>query len=43
MGGEAVNMNDNNWLTILLDGMESEDQVCQLLDLSYQMTTKKTK
>ncbi|MCD8222975.1 MAG: MmcQ/YjbR family DNA-binding protein [Clostridiales bacterium] len=39
----AYHMNKTNWLSILLDGIASDDQVLDLLDMSYQMTAKKKK
>lgn len=32
-----------NWLSVVLDGTVSFDEICQLLDESYKATTTKTK
>ncbi len=37
----AYHMNKNNWITILLDGSNSKDEVFNLIDLSYEITQKK--
>ncbi|MCC8127454.1 MAG: MmcQ/YjbR family DNA-binding protein [Clostridiales bacterium] len=39
----GYHMNKTNWLTVLLDGMVSDEQILDLLDMSYQMTAKKKK
>lgn len=39
----GYHMNKTSWLSILLDGTVSDDQVLDLLDMSYQMTAKKKK
>ena len=39
----GYHMNHRKWLTILLDGTVPDDQILDLLDQSYQMTTTKTK
>lgn len=37
----GYHMNKTNWLSILLDGTVSDEQILDLLDLSFQMTAKK--
>ena len=37
----AYHMNKKHWLTILLDGSVSKEQVIQLLDISYELTKKR--
>lgn len=37
----GYHMNKTNWLSILLDGTVSDEQILDLLDMSYQMTAKK--
>ncbi len=37
----AYHMNKSNWITILLDGSTSKDEVFSLIDLSYEITRKK--
>jgi len=39
----GYHMNKTNWISILLDGTVSDDQILDLLDMSYQMTAKKKK
>ena len=39
----GYHMNHRQWLTILLDGTVSDDQILDLLDQSYQMTATKAK
>ncbi|MCD8153412.1 MAG: MmcQ/YjbR family DNA-binding protein [Clostridiales bacterium] len=39
----GYHMNKTNWLTIFLDGTVSDDQILDLLDMSYQMTAMKKK
>ncbi|MCD8154896.1 MAG: hypothetical protein LUF78_09475 [Clostridiales bacterium] len=36
-------MNKTNWLSVLFDGTVSDDQILDLLDMSYQLTAKKKK
>lgn len=36
----AYHMNRENWITILLDGTVSKDEIFMLLDLSYEMIGK---
>lgn len=37
----AYHMNKKHWLTILLDGSVSNEQIAQLLDISYELTKKR--
>ena len=37
----AYHMNKKHWLTILLDGGVSNEQIAQLLDISYELTKKR--
>ena len=37
----AYHMNKKHWLTILLDGGVSNEQIAQLLDISYELTIKR--
>ena len=37
----AYHMNKSTWITILLDGSISKDEIFNLIDLSYEMTQKK--
>ena len=39
----AYHMNRENWLTILLDGTVDAAEIYPLLDMSYELTKKKTK
>ncbi len=39
----SYHMRAGNWISILLDGTVSFDQVCELLDLSYDLTGSKPK
>lgn len=39
----AYHMNKKHWLTFLLDGSVSEEEVCFLLDMSYDLTAPKRK
>ena len=34
----AYHMNKKHWLTILLNGSVNDDEICNLLDMSYEMT-----
>lgn len=36
----AYHMNKENWITILLDGTVSMDEICGLIELSYKLTSK---
>ena len=37
----GYHMNKTNWLSVLLDGTVPDEQILDLLDMSYQMTAKK--
>ena len=37
----AYHMNKKHWLTILLDGSVSKEQITQLLDISFELTKKR--
>ncbi|MBR4632823.1 MAG: MmcQ/YjbR family DNA-binding protein [Elusimicrobia bacterium] len=37
----AYHMNKDNWITMLLDGSIPENEIFNLIDLSYDMTQKK--
>ena len=37
----AYHMNKKHWLTILLDGNVSKEQILQLLDISFELTKKR--
>lgn len=37
----AYHMNKENWITILLDGTVSKGKICELIDISYELTGKK--
>jgi len=39
----AYHMNKSNWITIALDGSASDEKIKWLLDMSYDLTAKKTK
>lgn len=39
----AYHMNKEHWITVLLDGTVEEDQVCNLIDLSFAATASKKK
>ena len=39
----GYHMNKDNWLTILLDGSADDDLVKELLQISYDMTGRKTR
>lgn len=39
----AYHMNHESWITILLDGTVSLEEICQLLDISYELTMVKPK
>ena len=34
-------MNKEHWITILLDGTVSEEKICELIDISYELTSRK--
>ena len=37
----GYHMNKEYWVTILLDGTVEADEVCELIDLSYYITSPK--
>ena len=37
----AYHMNKEHWITILLDGTVSKEKICELIDMSYELTNKK--
>lgn len=39
----AYHMNKEHWITILLDGTVQKQKICDLIDLSYELTRKKQK
>ena len=39
----AYHMNKEHWITVLLDGTVQKERVCDLIDLSYDLTYKKIK
>lgn len=39
----AYHMNKENWITILLDGSVSWEEILPILELSYDLTGKKTR
>ena len=39
----AYHMNHESWITILLDGTVPLEEICQLLDISYELTMVKPK
>lgn len=39
----AYHMNHESWITILLDGTVPLEEICQLLDLSFELTMVKPK
>lgn len=39
----AYHMNKNNWITVLLDGSVGREKLCNLLELSYKLTSKEKK
>ena len=36
----AYHMNKEHWITILLDGTVPENQICDLIDISFELTRK---
>ena len=34
----AYHMNKEHWITILLNGLIPDEQICQLIDMSYELT-----
>lgn len=39
----AYHMNKLNWITVILDGSVPKDELAMLLDISFDMTAKKTR
>ena len=39
----AYHMNKEHWITIVLDGTLPKQKVCDLIDISYELTMEKTK
>lgn len=37
----AYHMNKEHWITVLLDGTVSKQKICDLIDISYDLTRKK--
>ena len=37
----AYHMNKEHWITILLDGTVYKKEICDLIDISYELTMKK--
>ena len=37
----AYHMNKEHWITVLLDGSVPKDEICSLIDISYDLTCKK--
>ena len=37
----AYHMNKEHWITILLDGTVPKQKICDLIDISYELTTRK--
>ena len=37
----AYHMNKEHWITILLDGTVPKKKICELIDISYELTGKK--
>ena len=37
----AYHMNKEHWITILLDGTVPKQKICDLIDLSFELTSKK--
>ena len=36
----AYHMNKEYWISVLLDGTVSKEKICELIDLSYELTNK---
>lgn len=34
----AYHMNKENWISVLLDGTVDKDEICRLIDMSYELT-----
>ena len=37
----AYHMNKEYWITVLLDGTVSKEKICELIDISYELTSKR--
>ena len=37
----AYHMNKEHWITILLDGTVQKQKICDLIDISYDLTSKR--
>ena len=37
----AYHMNKEHWITVLLDGTVQKQKICELIDISYDLTLKK--
>ena len=37
----AYHMSKEHWITILLDGTVSKEKICELIDISYELTNNK--
>lgn len=37
----AYHMNKEHWITVLLDGTVSKERICDLIDISYELTNGK--
>ena len=37
----AYHMSKEHWITILLDGTVSKEKICELIDISYELISKK--
>ena len=35
-------MNKEHWITVLLDGTVEKEEICNLIDISFELTIKKT-
>ena len=35
----AYHMNKEHWITVLLDGTVPKERICELIDISYELTT----
>ena len=38
----AYHMNKEHWITVLLDGTVEKEEICNLIDISFELTIKKT-
>ena len=39
----AYHMNKEHWISVLLDGTVKLDEICELIDISFELTRKKAK